>query len=57
MSFYDDNEKYGLYMACMIVAAILMHTKKCGVVGAIVGICTGVFGIGSALKDMKETLS
>lgn len=57
MDWFDDNEKYGLYMACMIVTAILMYTKKCKVVGAIVGICTGVFSIGSALKDMKETLS
>lgn len=57
MSFYDDNEKYGLYMACMIVAAILLHTKNCGVVGAIISICTGVYGIASAIKDMKETLS
>jgi hypothetical protein len=57
MDFYDDNEKYGLYMACMIVAAILTHTKKCGVAGAIIGICTGVYGITSAIKDMKETLT
>lgn len=57
MYFYDDNEQYALYMACVIVTAILMHTKKCGVVGAIIGIATGVFGIGSVIKDMKETLS
>jgi hypothetical protein len=54
---YDDNEKYGLYMTCMIVAAILLHTKKCGVVGAIISIVAEAFGIASVIKDMKETLT